>query len=103
MGMLEILQIAPLTLVLWLLWRRFGSLLVRSPLYDVPGPPPESFFKGRFGRVRRLIRSLKLSKTPRQLESVFRSSGFIMALCYLQNIWSFVQILRFVWGMSFLQ
>ena len=33
--------------VIWVLWKIFGGFLVKSPLDNIPGPTPTSWFKGR--------------------------------------------------------
>ena len=32
--------------VSWALWRIFGRFIVRSPLDNIPGPPPTNWLKG---------------------------------------------------------
>ncbi|KZT01991.1 cytochrome P450 [Laetiporus sulphureus 93-53] len=35
----------------FILWRSLQSIIVRSPLNNIPGPPRESFIKGNFGQL----------------------------------------------------
>jgi cytochrome P450 len=44
-------QASLLCIFLWVLWRALKQIVVKHPLDDIPGPPPQSYLWGNFKQI----------------------------------------------------